>query len=692
MLTTSVIFNIKAKKIFFLFSRVKEIRPESSSTRVMRKKSVDANSGKTIHTIAGASPCIFHPSNIVCSSTPIRRQCSDYISSEPPRATESPIFFDPNESSGHGHRIPHKVRSRFNILPDKITISKCVPSQDNSTVTQTLDRSFSSDKEFEDLLEENSGKKVKNLNECSENEILTSDFNYDLNDLNKSAEYENSNMKCEHAGDQQKQFLEFKRKKSGIASSFTSKDVTPVTRTRNHSDPGILSTQRNTLDDSKIKRQFSSDFIHCSTEENSDEGVDCEYWFGSPKEIQRFGSPLCFDMAQNEEFDLSSITHMKTVFPLPPTLKSKFCDNNKPKKDQESVRKNNAFSKNLVKKVQPVNVKQTEINCFGDSRENLSQKNTNLLALNRNIFSGATDQDFQTPSSDDKKTNYVNSCMISVNVPCTVSNTTVPVIPSQADDSICTFDSPVDCSTPTKYLEMPTASSKSSLAKELDSHTTNDVLVYSFCSQDDENTEEYFLCSEPKSPHVAIESNSNTINSADNPCSQTNPNNIKSDSDKWGVSTSQVAENKELCNKSQTILKQTSCQLIPKTSVGSFFSQNGSSVDVCCYTSETNSSLLLPRQHKSDLDVVTIETSLSENKSCANIYSEANSSAQTVLTSISKKKTKTPSSPSNLQPVLNFTSCKTNDSCSNQTTPASPTLPSGSSVSRSGQDIHNDIQ
>ncbi|CAI9717635.1 KIN-7M, chloroplastic [Octopus vulgaris] len=679
-------------------NRVKEIRPESSSTRVMRKKSVDANPGKNTHTMAGTSPCIFHPSNIVCSSTPIRRQCSEIISSEPPRATESPIFFDPNESPGHGHRIPHKVRSRFNILPDKITISKCVPPQDNSTVAQILDRSFSSDIEFEDLLEENSGKnsKVKNLNEYSENELLTSDFNYDLNDLNKSAEYENSNMKCEHDGDQQIQLLELKWKNSDIASSFTSQNVvTPVARTRNHSDPGVSSTQLNTLDGGKMKRPFSSDFIHCSTEENSDEGVDCEYWFGSPKEIQRFESALRFDMAQNEEFDLSSITHMKTVFPLPPTLKTKFCDNNKRmtlKKDQESVRKNNAFCKNSVKKVQLVNIKQTEINCFGDSREDSLQKKTNLLASNRNKSSDAADQDFQTPSSDDRKTNYVNSCMISFNVPCTVSNTAVPVIPSQSDDSICTFDSPVDSSTPTKYLEMLTAS-KSSLAKELDSHTTNDALVYSFCSQDGEKVEEYFLCSEPKSSCVAIESNSNTINSADNPCSQTNLHNIKDGSDKCSVSTSQVAENKEeLCNKSQTMLKQNSCQVIPKTSGDSLFSQNGSITDVCCCTSETDSSLLLPRQHKSDLEVVTIDTSLSENKACANIYSEANSSAQTVLTSVSKKRPKAAFSPSNSQPVLDFTSCKTNGSCSSQTTLPAPVLPSGSSVSRSGQEIiHNEI-
>ena len=317
-----------------MFFRVKEIRPDTGSPRVMRRKSTENISANKNVSGTGVSPSYFHHSNILCTSTPIRRQCSDY---NPSTDTAATTFPDPNESPIQGHRMPRKVSSKFNILPDKITVSKCIPTSENLPTARQMEGGLLLETDFDNYQAEVcSEMKMDNIQLSEGDEPLTSDFNYDLNDLNKSKKddgelsSETRLVQCEGGAYLSPPRISPCDVKTQYGSSMPSfehlsrqKSRTPLTRVRNHSDPGLMpSALANPKDDCKIKRQLSSDVMpshYDQPEEHSSNSTDSEYPVGSPENILRFPSSQNHVAGHFPNQRVTVDTELKTIFPLPPS-------------------------------------------------------------------------------------------------------------------------------------------------------------------------------------------------------------------------------------------------------------------------------------------------------------------------------------------------------------------------------------
>lgn len=352
-------------------NRVKEIHPDTGSPRVMRRKPTDNISANKNTSGAGVSPSFFHHSNLLCTSTPIRRQCSDYNVSPD---TGANTVLDPNESPIQGHRMPRKVSNRFNILPDKITVSKCIPVSENLPVTRQNDDGLSLEAEFDNYQSESClDIKMDNIHfpRDTHGEPLTSDFNYDLNDLNKikkeDAELarEARLIQCEGGDRISPSRISSVDIKMPYGNSLPSdehlagqRSHATETRVRNHSDPGIMpSALADARDDCKIKRRLSSDVMsshYDRSEEHSNNSIDSDHPIGSPKDMFRLPSSPA-SLQNHQAVD----TELKTVFPLPP---SPPCIKSTPNKREQMMHMRDIWDKRFTVVTEPhVNVSHVEL-------------------------------------------------------------------------------------------------------------------------------------------------------------------------------------------------------------------------------------------------------------------------------------------------------------------------------------------
>lgn len=351
--------------------RVKEIRPDTGSPRVMRRKSTE-NANKNISG-AGISPSFFHHSNILCTSTPIRRQCSDY---NLPADSSATTLLDPNESPIQGHRIPRKVSSKFNILPDKITVSKCIPTSENLPTTRQMEGGLPPETEFDNYQAEAYAEmKMDNIQPPGGDEPITSDFNYDLNDLNKTKKDDDEFtsdarlIQCEGGAYVSPSRLSPSEVRMLYGSSMPSvehlgghKSRPPLNRVRNHSDPGVMpSALANPKDDGKMKRQLSSDVVpghYDQPEEHSSNSTDSDYLIGTPENILRF--PSSHNQTTGHLPNQRAIeTELKTVFPLPPSPPRIKSTPAATKREQMHVR--DIWEKGFTRVTEPhINVSHTE--------------------------------------------------------------------------------------------------------------------------------------------------------------------------------------------------------------------------------------------------------------------------------------------------------------------------------------------
>ncbi|GAB1597328.1 kinesin-like protein KIN-7M, chloroplastic [Argonauta hians] len=615
-------------------NRVKEIRPDAICPKAAKKRSVETKE-------QGKSPHSLSCSNIECCLSPSRVKLTDFSSIECPPQTshDSPISFDSNESTRLGQSNSPKARSSYNIPPDRITIPKWVSLQDNAAMVDTLQKKPSSEVGFKNPPEENS----------KEAELLSCEFNCGLNDLNKSRECKFSSPAKSNEHERKKVFPEDSKRNKDVTPVFNPPNVFSMSiEAHNYSDTCISASRRKSSVANKLKKRFSTEGLHCSFMDNSNDCVDSNNWFGNSSQVGEGGSCVHSSVTLQEETKVSSITREETIFPFPPTLIRNHCDNESVimVKNEGCFKQNKDFVKNPMKFS---NVSE-KIKYFIDCGKEPALVKKKSFISSQNIFCDIADPGFQRSSSDTRNINPGNSLMNHDKVSPAITSASITKPPTMDVDSTCIFDGPAVCSTPIVKAE----NGKSC--------QTEESLPYKFGPRDGELAADYLLRIETATVRAGkSKSKVKNIDGCENE----------------KITTAPPDESmKYLCNQKETVVKPSSEPLLTQTLQDDSSShKDGSVEDVSDKVCDIQCSLSPQKQGKSDASLV------SRNTPCHNVvFSKSNPSTPTAMCSVTEKKPHLACLSNNYPP----TPSKSNNTSSNPALYPEPPLSSSSPVSRIG--------